>query len=236
MLRPKPLILCVDDESDICEMLRDFLEDPELYQVITCSETNLVLPLVQRESPDLVTLDMRMPGKSGLELLEEIKTYDNDIAVIMVTAVREVETALQAVRLGAYDYVNKPLGIEEVNFAVNKALEHRRLVLENRNYQLNLERMVEEKTSHLDQKVRELSALNSLFQTHLNQRYDAEKNNAHIHNRLISLANDLQDLIVETSSATPQTEEISRSDIAQITKTSTYTPPSNTRVAGGPTA
>ena len=225
MLTAKPLILAVEDEPEICEMLKDFLEDSDEFQVITCSDTSQVLPLVLRESPDLVTLDMNMPGKNGMELLEEIKSQDNDIAVIMVTAVRKVQTALQAVRLGAYDYIIKPLSVDEVVFAVARALEHRRLVLENHSYQINLERMVEEKTSHLEQKVRELSALNSLFQAHLNQRYDAESNNAYIHNKLVNIANVLQNLLVETASATPRTEEISRTEIETLSNASAVAPP-----------
>ncbi|MCH8309343.1 MAG: response regulator [Chloroflexi bacterium] len=226
MLRTKPLILAVDDEPQICEMLKDFLEDSDEFRVITCSDTSQVLPLVQRESPDLVTLDMNMPGKNGMELLEEIKSYDDDIAVIMVTANRDVQTAIQAVRLGAYDYIVKPMSVAEVILAANRALEHRKLVLENRSYQINLERMVREKTFDLEQKVRELSALNSLFQTLLNQRYDAESNNALIHQRLINIADELQSLIVETSSATPQTEEISRSEIEQLSNHAVVAPPS----------
>ena len=226
MLRTKPLILAVDDEPQICEMLKDFLEDSDEFRVITCSDTSQVLPLVQRESPGLVTLDMNMPGKNGMELLEEIKSYDDDIAVIMVTANRDVQTAIQAVRLGAYDYIVKPMSVAEVILAANRALEHRKLVLENRSYQINLERMVREKTFDLEQKVRELSALNSLFQTLLNQRYDAESNNALIHQRLINIADELQSLIVETSSATPQTEEISRSEIEQLSNHAVVAPPS----------
>ena len=226
MLRTKPLILAVDDEPQICEMLKDFLEDSDEFRVITCSDTSQVLPLVQRESPGLVTLDMNMPGKNGMELLEEIKSYDDDIAVIMVTANRDVQTAIQAVRLGAYDYIVKPMSVAEVILAANRALEHRKLVLENRSYQTNLERMVREKTFDLEQKVRELSALNSLFQTLLNQRYDAESNNALIHRRLINIADELQSLIVETSSATPQTEEISRSEIEQLSNHAVVAPPS----------
>ena len=226
MLRTKPLILAVDDEPQICEMLKDFLEDSDEFRVITCSDTSQVLPLVQRESPGLVTLDMNMPGKNGMELLEEIKSYDDDIAVIMVTANRDVQTAIQAVRLGAYDYIVKPMSVAEVILAATRALEHRKLVLENRSYQINLERMVREKTFDLEQKVRELSALNSLFQTLLNQRYDAESNNELIHRRLINIADELQSLIVETSSATPQTEEISRSEIEQLSNHAVVAPPS----------
>jgi DNA-binding NtrC family response regulator len=226
MLRAKPLILCVDDEPDICEMLKDFLEDSDNFQVITCSDTSQVLPLIQRESPDLVTLDMNMPGKTGIELLEEIRAHDKDISIIMVTANRDIQTVLHAVRLGAYDYIIKPLSIDEVVFAKNRATDHRRLTLENRFYQQNLERMVEEKTSHLEQKIRELSALNSLFQAHLKQRTDAESNKSRIRDKLINISNEIQDLIVETSSDSPPTEEISRSEISQHLNSARITFPS----------
>jgi putative two-component system response regulator len=207
-------------------MLKDFLEDSDSFHVITCSDTRQVMPLIQRESPDLVTLDMNMPGKTGIELLEEIRAHDKDIAVIMVTANRDIRSVLHAVRLGAYDYIIKPLSIDEVVFAANRAVEHRRLTLENHFYQQNLERMVEEKTSHLEQKIRELSALNSLFQAHLKQRSDAESNNFRIRDKLINISNEIQELIIETSSDSPPTEEISRSDIRQHLNSARITLPS----------
>ena len=74
---------------------------------------------------------------------------------------------------------------------------------------------MEEKTSHLEQNIRELSALNSLFQAHLKQRTDAESNNSRVRDKLINISNEIQDLIVETSSDSPPTEEVSRSDIGQ---------------------
>ena len=103
-----------------------------------------------------VMSDIRMPGKTGLELLEEIKGLDEDVMVIMISAVKDIESAIAAMSKGAYDYVSKPFKLNEVAFVANKALEKRRLVLENKEYQKQLEKMVEERTSELKQALIEL--------------------------------------------------------------------------------
>ncbi|MCX6556219.1 MAG: HD domain-containing protein, partial [Candidatus Aminicenantes bacterium] len=97
-----------------------------------------------------------MPGKSGLELLEEIKQINPDVMVIMISAVKDIESAITAMEKGAYDYVSKPFKLNEVSFAASKAQEKRRLVLENKEYQKHLEKMVEERTSDLKSALQEL--------------------------------------------------------------------------------
>jgi putative nucleotidyltransferase with HDIG domain len=97
-----------------------------------------------------------MPGKNGLELLAEIKQLDQDVMVIMISAVKDIESAITAMEKGAYDYVSKPFKLNEVSFAASKALEKRRLVLENKEYQKHLEKMVEERTSELKKALLEL--------------------------------------------------------------------------------
>jgi FixJ family two-component response regulator len=91
---------------------------------------------------DLVLMDIKMPGLSGMEALPQIITNHPDTCVIMMTAVVDTETAVQAMKLGAYDYVTKPFDLDDLNMRVQKALERRKLVLENRDYQLRLEQKV----------------------------------------------------------------------------------------------
>ena len=98
---------------------------------------------------DLVLTDMVMPEMDGLSLVEWLRKSDPDVPAIMVTAMHDLSTALEAIRRGAYDYILKPFEKDNLYLGVRRALQHRRLVLENRNYQRNLEKLVEERTGQL---------------------------------------------------------------------------------------
>src|SRR5437879_933401 len=104
---------------------------------------------IKRTTPDLVLSDMIMPEMDGIKLLEWVRQYDPDVPVIMVTAIHDISTALEAIRRGAYDYILKPFEKDQLYLGVNRALQHRRLVAENRNYQRTLEQQVEQKTAGL---------------------------------------------------------------------------------------
>jgi FixJ family two-component response regulator len=121
-----------------------------------------------------VLLDVKMPGKSGLDVLRELKARDIDAAVVMVSGMGDTPTAVACMTSGATDYIVKPFTTEELLRRVNGALEKRILVRQNRDYQKTLEQRVGEQTSHLEQKVRELTALNGLFQAYLAQRDETE--------------------------------------------------------------
>jgi putative nucleotidyltransferase with HDIG domain len=90
-----------------------------------------------------------MPEMDGIKLLEWMRQYNPEVPVIMVTAIHDISTALEAIRRGAYDYILKPFEKDQLFLGVEHALQHRRLIAENRNYQRNLEQLVEEKTSQL---------------------------------------------------------------------------------------
>jgi putative nucleotidyltransferase with HDIG domain len=92
---------------------------------------------------------MIMPEMDGIKLLEWMRQYDPEVPVIMVTAIHDISTALEAIRRGAYDYILKPFEKDQLFLGVGRALQHRRLIAENRNYQRNLEQLVEERTSQL---------------------------------------------------------------------------------------
>lgn len=142
-------ILIVDDESDIRELLKDFLEE-EGFRCHTAANAFEALDVFQRLGDvALLMSDIRMPGKSGLDLLSEIKTLDEDVVVIMISAVKDIESAITAMSNGAYDYVSKPFKLNEVAMIAHKALEKRRLVLENKAYQKELEKKVAERTREL---------------------------------------------------------------------------------------
>ena len=105
---------------------------------------------MKRSTPDLVLSDMIMPEMDGLKLLEWMRQYDPEVPVIMVTAIHDISTALESIRRGAYDYILKPFEKDQLFLGVGRALEHRRLITENRSYQRNLEQLVEERTAQLD--------------------------------------------------------------------------------------
>lgn len=136
-------ILIVDDEEDIRDLLRQKLEI-EGYRCEGAGNADEALDRMRAEPANLVLLDISMPGKSGAELLPEMKTCYPDTAVIMITAIAGADVAIQCMKQGAYDYLIKPFSLDEVALSVERALEKRGLELENRDYQQNLEQKVEE--------------------------------------------------------------------------------------------
>ncbi len=115
-------LLVVDDEHLIRWSLEQNLKK-QGYEVVTAGTGEDALRLVREEQPDLVLLDIQLPGISGIDALEKIKEHDDDIIVIMVTANSGLENAVKAMRLGAYDYVSKPFNLEELSIVVRKALD-----------------------------------------------------------------------------------------------------------------
>src|SRR5690606_35389353 len=109
------------------------------------------LASLQAEPAALLLTDMRMPRLDGLGLLEAARTAYPDMAVVMITAVTEVDTAVRALSLGATDYLTKPFNLEEVRARIEQAMEKRRLRLENRDYQLNLEERVQQQARRIEE-------------------------------------------------------------------------------------
>jgi len=104
-------ILVVDDEKSIREMLVKFLDDKG-YRTYSAADGAEALEVLKREKPDVVLLDIRMPGQDGIETLQQIKRADKRVGVIMVTAVSEREVAEQCLELGAFDYITKPISLK----------------------------------------------------------------------------------------------------------------------------
>jgi putative nucleotidyltransferase with HDIG domain len=148
MLDQRETLLIVDDEATIRRVLCQKLSR-EGYQCEEADATEQVLNTLATSPIALVILDIKMPGKSGIELLPEIKSGYPDMAVIMATAVTDINVAIQCLKQGADDYLCKPFNLEEVSLAVQRALEKRRLQLEIREYQQFLEEKVEEQTGEI---------------------------------------------------------------------------------------
>jgi DNA-binding NtrC family response regulator len=144
----KEKILVVDDEEAIREVISTLL-DAQGFRCTTCANGRLGLESFRKDSYDLVLSDIVMPEMDGLKLLSELRRADPDIPVIMVTAMHDISIALEAIRAGAYDYILKPFEKDQLYVSVRRALEHRRLVLENRTYQSDLEQLVAERTQQL---------------------------------------------------------------------------------------
>jgi two-component system, NtrC family, nitrogen regulation response regulator NtrX len=132
-------ILIVDDERAIQKALRGVLED-EGYRVSVAGSAQEAVAQLQDESPDLVFLDIWMPGADGLEALAEFKRIRPETAVVMISGHGTIETAVKATKLGAYDFIEKPLSLEKILLAATRALDHGRLERENRDLREQLAR------------------------------------------------------------------------------------------------
>src|SRR5437667_8870059 len=134
--------LVVDDEPRLRRVLAGLLEG----EGFTCAEAGSGVEAIaelEKGPAPLVISDLRMPEMDGVSLLREITTRWPETAVIVVTAVAEVESAVACLQMGALDYVAKPFHLDEVRARVSQALDKRRIIIENRNYQQDLEERVE---------------------------------------------------------------------------------------------
>ena len=130
-------ILVVDDEANYLTVMEALLGEAG-YEVLTAPGGQEALKIAGTTDLDLVLTDMKMPRMNGIELLGELKRLYPDLPVIMMTAFGTVEKAVAAMKIGAYDYILKPFKNEELLVTIAKALEHRRLVLQNRLLQQDL--------------------------------------------------------------------------------------------------
>ncbi|MGI9013575.1 MAG: sigma-54-dependent transcriptional regulator, partial [Phycisphaerales bacterium] len=123
-------VLIVDDK----EMMRDSVAATlarKGHTVIAASDGHAALEKLAKRRPDVVVTDLQMPGMDGLELLNEVRTFDEQLPVIFMTAYGTVETAVAALKRGAFDYITKPFSGDELMLAVERALEHAALLKEN---------------------------------------------------------------------------------------------------------
>lgn len=125
-----PTILIVDDEISIVKALSGLLSD-EGFSTLTASNGYEALQQIHKAAPDLVLLDIWMPGMDGIETLKAIKKESPYLQVIMITGHGTIETAVQATKLGAYDFIEKPLTFDKVVVAIQNALNYRRVMEEN---------------------------------------------------------------------------------------------------------
>jgi two-component system response regulator AtoC len=123
-----PRILIIDDDKSLLESYTVLLEDE--FQVSTAETGERGLDLLRHEDVHLVLLDVRLPDITGIEVLRRIKALDENVDVIMITAVKDVRVAVEAIKLGAYDYLEKPFEIDDVLSLLRRTLEHQNLLRE----------------------------------------------------------------------------------------------------------
>jgi len=148
-------ILIVDDEEMICSLIARRLAK-EGYFCVTANNGREALNHFYKEPFSLMISDMKMPEIDGLELLKRVKTINSNMMVIMITAFADIDVAVEAMRLGAFDFIMKPVDLNLVVLSVRNALEKKRLEEELETYHKNLEKLVEERTEKLQQAYRVL--------------------------------------------------------------------------------
>ncbi len=131
MNKSSPKILVVDDEPGIRELLSIMLSS-EGYDVSTARDYNTALTKFQQNDFDIIIADIMMPGKSGIDLMKAIREKDPDIPIIIITAYASINSAIEALRLDAFDYITKPFSVDQIKFIIKRALDVRKLKVENR--------------------------------------------------------------------------------------------------------
>jgi len=148
-------VLVVDDEAGIRNLLQRTLEDAG-YSVVTAASGQEALDKMSEMNIDLAMLDIKMPGMTGLEVLQRITINSPDIGVIMVTGIGDAQTAVEAMKLGAYDYITKPFNAADVVPAIQKVFQQRDVRREEEQRRHRLEEKVRDQSDWLQEQFSEL--------------------------------------------------------------------------------
>ena len=141
-------LLVVDDDEGVREIIAAILED-EGYEVNRASSAGAAMLELQKNEYALVITDLKMPDQDGIWLLGEVQSRHVDVAVVVMTGYGQVDTAVQCLKRGAADYLTKPVRVNQLSASVVRALDRRRLEMENRAYQVGLEGVVQDKAEEL---------------------------------------------------------------------------------------
>jgi DNA-binding NtrC family response regulator len=148
MERSKGTVLIVDDDEPIGIIL-SFRLEKEGYTCESANRGDEALYKAFMKDFDIILLDINMPGMSGIEVLNKMLVDHPDSAVMMLTGVDDTNTAVDALKKGAYDYVLKPFNMEDLSIRVSRALERKKLTLENREHELRLDQKVREQAAQI---------------------------------------------------------------------------------------
>ncbi|HJU93174.1 MAG TPA: EAL domain-containing protein [Pyrinomonadaceae bacterium] len=144
----KPTILIIDDEEQIRSLLIDLLGDT--YQCSDAGSAEEALAALSHDTFDLVISDIDMGGMSGLELVPRVHSLAPDTVVVMISGNHDIEFAIEALRVGAFDYISKPIDLRHVEASVERALNHHSLLIEKRRYKEQLESLLQQRTAQVD--------------------------------------------------------------------------------------
>ncbi len=125
-------VLIVDDEPDMLRLLSMIIKEKTPYEVTTTNNPLEALELAKKGKFDLIVADLKMPGLNGIELLESVKRFDEDIPTIIITAYGTVEAAVETMHKGAFDFITKPFRKEQILFTIERALKWVRVQKENK--------------------------------------------------------------------------------------------------------
>ncbi len=146
--REKPLILIIDDDAPIRQLLIEVLSDR--YACCEAESAEQALAALARDNFDLVISDIRMGGMSGLELVPHVHSIAPDCVVLMISGQNNIETAIEAMRAGAFDFITKPIDIQLVEAAVRRAITHYTLLEDKRRHENHLEDLVQSRTAEIE--------------------------------------------------------------------------------------
>jgi len=158
----QPRLLIVDDEVEVRSVLHDLLS--ENYQCGEASSAEEALTQLRDHDYELVISDITMSGMSGLEMIPHVKVVSPDTVIVMISGMQTIESAINALRLGAFDYLMKPFDLRQAEAAIARAYEHHELIVAKRRYENHLEELVEQRTAELDQA---LDSLENAYRTTL---------------------------------------------------------------------
>ncbi|MFN2577465.1 MAG: HD domain-containing phosphohydrolase [Pyrinomonadaceae bacterium] len=145
----KPQLLIVDDEAEVRGVLRDLLS--ETYDCGEASSAEEALTRLRAQDYQLVISDITMSGMSGLEMIPHVKVISPETVIVMISGMQTIESAINALRLGAFDYLMKPFDLRQAEAAVSRALNHHELIAAKHRYETQLEELVAQRTAELDQ-------------------------------------------------------------------------------------
>ena len=147
-ITPRARVLIVDDEPEITAILTDLFSGE--YDCDSAASAEEAIATLKSRQFELVVSDITMPGMSGLDMIPHVKQLSPNSVVVMISGMQTVESAIGALRLGAFDYVMKPFDLRQVEAVVKRALEHQDLIVAKQRYENHLEELVEQRTAELD--------------------------------------------------------------------------------------
>jgi putative nucleotidyltransferase with HDIG domain len=178
-------LLVVDDEPEIVAMIQELLMGRG-YEVLGLSDSREVDARFDAFRPDACIFDFRMPHRTGADLLDVVKEKDPKVEVIFFTAQDEASLAVDLMKRGASDYLLKPVELNQVLLSVGRALEHRRLIVENEKYRLHLEQLVMEKTKAFNEALTSLNFVHSATLDALSMALDFRDQSTSGHSRRVA--------------------------------------------------